>query len=120
MWYGGVRFPLKMPSPQSAPSRTTAKRLSPEQEKWLRSHAGQWNLIEQAWNQALGGRLEAESEVFGLEPDDLSFPKGDPVELLRLFRKVNPGLDPLNPKDPYDLAVGVLRMMSPENPDAPA
>lgn len=104
-----------MPSKPSAPSPPTAKALSPEQKAWLQSAKGQWFQVEQAWNEALGGRLESEAEVFGLEPDALAFPEGNPEELLPLFKKVNPGLDPLNPPSQYDLAVGVLRMLSPEN-----
>ena len=106
-----------MPSKPSPP--TALKRASPEQLLWLRSPAGQWSRVEQAFFAALGeGRLEEDASALGLEPDDLVFPKGKPEQLLRQFRRANPDLDPARPpKDEYQLALGVLRMLSLENPD---
>jgi hypothetical protein len=85
---------------------------SPEQKAWLRTPEGQWSRIEHAFLNVLDTpRLRAEATTFGLEPDDLAVPSGNPEALLLEFQKANPGLDPAHPpKDPYERALGVLRM----------
>lgn len=105
-----------MPSDQSRNSAHSSPQASPEQIRWLRSPAGLWHRIEQAFLGALADheeRLRADASAFGLEPDDdLQVPLGNPEELLRAFVRANPGIDPRNPpKDPYELALGVLRML---------
>lgn len=113
--------PLPPRRPQAStsppPTEPVLKPASEEQKRWLRSPAGQWFLIQQVWDKYLAEpRLDAEASMFGLDPDDLQFPQGDPAVLLRLFKKLNPNLDPLHwPKDDYELAAGVLRMLLPEN-----
>src|SRR5262245_53818124 len=99
-------------SPQTGPPPPSADQL-----RWLQSPAGQWSRVEQAWLEHLDqGKLEAEAPVFGLDPSELELPGGDPAKNLDLFKRSNPGLDPLREKDSYELALGVLRMLSPENP----
>lgn len=84
---------------------------------WLRSPQGRWSLVEQAFFEHLEkGKLEAEAEAFGLDPSELEFPGGEPQKNLLLYEKSNPGLDVLQEKDSYQLALGVLRMLSPDNP----
>jgi len=97
----------------SSPSPPSVKQASPEQIRWLRSPVGQWSRVEQAWDEYLDSKLlEAEASGFGLEPSDISLPRGDPAALVKLYLKANPDLSLLDPpKDNYDLVVGVLRML---------
>lgn len=85
---------------------------SPAQKVWLRTPEGLWSRIEQAFLENLDTpKLRGDASAMGLEPDDLAVPQGTPESLLAVFRKANPGVDlEPPPKDPYQLALGVLRM----------
>lgn len=87
-----------------------------------------WTLVQSAFLRMADEqrrRLEGEIEIFNLDEVGLdgmiqALSEGPPERNLELFRKANPDLDPLHPHklqtmDPYALAVGVVKMFSPDH-----
>jgi hypothetical protein len=84
----------------------------------LESPMWQWRQIATAFwlmMEHRAGALQDDALSMGLEPNDLYEPAGQPEDLVREFAERTPHLEltELREADPYDLAVGVVRMLAP-------